>query len=80
MLSSSGRAPHHFGLRLKVIRCAVRSTLEIRNGPADAGGPLRKPLLKASGVAVMTFGQSMPLPANMPLQAKQQLLKGYTLN
>jgi hypothetical protein len=40
MLSSSGGSPHHFGLRVNVIRCAPRSMLEMMNGPADGPGPL----------------------------------------
>ena len=38
MLSSSGGAPHHFGLRVNVIRFAPRSRLEMMNGPADGPG------------------------------------------
>ena len=33
-------SPHHFGLRVNMIRCAVRSRLEMMNGPADGPGPL----------------------------------------
>ena len=69
MVSSRGGVPHHFGLRVNVIRCAVGSIAEMMKGPADGGGPLRKPLLKASGVAVTDFGNSMPLPAKMPFQS-----------
>ena len=64
--SSTGGAPHHFGLRVNVIRCAVRSTLETMNGPADGPGDCNCPLLNTSGVAVMLLGSSMVLPANMP--------------
>ncbi len=69
MLSSSGGVPHHFGLRVKTIRCAVRSRFETMNGPADGPGPLSWPLLNASGVAVMLLGRSMVLPASMPFHA-----------
>src|SRR5262249_20020225 len=66
MLSSSGGALHHFGLWVNTIRCAVRSTLETMNGPADGPGPLSCPLLNASGVAVMLLGSSIVLPDNIP--------------
>ena len=35
MLSSSGGVPHHFGLRVSMMRCAVRSSAEMMNGPAE---------------------------------------------
>ena len=66
MLSSSGGVPHHFGLRVNVMRCAVRSSADTMNGPADGPGPLSCPLLNTSGFAVMLLGSSMVLPANMP--------------
>ncbi len=56
MESSRGVVPHHFGLRVIVMRCAVLSMLETMNGPADGGGLFRKPLLNASGVDVTDFG------------------------
>ena len=64
--SSSAGVPHHFGLRVRVIRWAVRSTAETMNGPADGPGPASCPLLNASGSAVMALGSSMVLPANIP--------------
>ena len=67
--SSTGGVPHQFSLRVSVIRCAVRSTAEIWNGPAEGPGPLNWPLLNASGVAVMLLGSSMVLPANMPFHS-----------
>ena len=66
MESSSGGVPHHFGLRVSTMRWAVRSSADTMNGPADGPGPLSWPLLKTSGLAVMLFGSSMVLPANMP--------------
>src|SRR5882757_443641 len=69
MLSSRGGVPHHFGLRVNVMRCAVLSIDDTMNGPADGPGPLSCALLKASGVAVMLFGSSMVLPANMARQS-----------
>ena len=70
--------PHHFGLRVNVIRCAVRSIAEMMNGPADGPGPFSWPLLNASGLAVMLFGSSMPLPANMPFQSAKGLANVMT--
>ena len=67
--SSSGGVPHHFGLRVNVIRCAARSTVPTMNGPAEGGGVSRNPVLNASGVPVSSLGNSMPLPANMPFQS-----------
>ena len=64
--SSIGGVPHHFGLRVNVIRCAVRSTFDTMNGPADGPGASSCPLLKTSGLVVMLLGSSMVLPANMP--------------
>ena len=75
MLSRRGRAPHHFGLRVNTIRCVVRSSEDTTNGPADGPGPSSWPLLKASGVAVMLAGSSMPLPANMPRHSAYGLAK-----
>ena len=57
MLSSSGGAPHHLGLRVNVIRFAPRSRLEMMNGPADGPGPLSCARLNASGVAVDALRQ-----------------------
>ncbi len=48
------------------------------NGPADGPGPLSWPLLNASGVDVMLFGSSIPLPANMPLHSAYGLAKVMT--
>jgi hypothetical protein len=38
MLSSSGGFPHHLSLRVRVIRCAVRSSPVMMNGPAEGPG------------------------------------------
>lgn len=66
MESSNAGVPHHFGLRVNVIRCAVLSTDEMMNGPAEGPGLSSCPLLKTSGLAVMLLGSSMVFPANMP--------------
>src|SRR5262249_49490329 len=47
-------------------RCAVRSSDDTMNGPADGPGRSSWPLLNTSGVAVMLLGNSMLFPANMP--------------
>src|SRR4051794_4125215 len=78
MLSSSGGVPHHFGLRVNVIRCAPRSRLEMMNGPADGPGPVSCALLNASGVAVMLLGNSTVLPENMPRQSAHGFAKVMT--
>src|SRR6478735_5244471 len=78
MESSSGGVPHHFGLRVKMIRCAPRSTVVMMNGPADGPGPLRKPLLNACGFPVTALGISMLLPANMPFQSAKCLANVMT--
>src|SRR4051794_3950869 len=78
MLLSRGVVPHHFGLRVRVKRWAPRAIVVMMNGPAEGGGPLRNPLLNASGVAVTLLGSRKPLPANMPFHSAYGLANVMT--
>src|ERR1700753_3106671 len=78
MVLSRGVAPHHLGLRDRVIRCAVWSMLVMMNGPAEGPGWVSWALLNASGVSVILLVNSIVCPENMPFHSAYGLANVMT--